>query len=66
MLAQYVKKFKEINELSEEVFDRRCAEYNNCSMCPMALHIGMAHNRCTYGMSEMEFQLILLHNACDY
>ena len=63
---QQLQKFKEINALSEATFDRRCASYNNCTICPMALHIGMGHNRCTYGMSEMEFQLLMLHNDCNY
>ena len=66
MLFQYWNKFNEINAMSEDVFDSRCAEYNNCSICPMALHVGISHNRCTYGMSAMEFQLITMYNDCDY
>ena len=66
MLEQYLQKFNEVNDLAEEVFERRCLEYNNCAICPMALHVGLSHNRCTYGMSEMEFQLIVSHNDCDY
>ena len=66
MLAQHVEKFNEINAMQESVFERRCASYNNCSMCPIALHIEPSSHRCTYGMSEMEFRLLMSSADCDY
>ena len=64
--AQQLQKFNEINALSESTFERRCAVYNNCVLCPFALHMGLTKHRCTYGLSEMEFRLLMSSADCDY
>lgn len=63
---QQLAKFAEINAMSDPAFDRRCASYNNCALCPMAIHQSVTKSRCTYGMSEMEFQLLMSSAECDY
>lgn len=63
---QQLSKFIEVNALSEETFNRRCASYNNCAICPMAIHLSFTKSRCTYGLSEMEFQLLMMSSDCDY
>ena len=66
---QQLAKFNEINALSEASFERRCADYNNCSICPIAIHqylVSTTKHRCTYGLSEMEFRLLMSSADCDY
>ena len=66
LTEQQLIKFNEVNAMPEAAFNRRCASYNNCALCPMAIHLSATQNRCTYGMSEMEFRLILSSADCDY
>lgn len=63
---QQLAKFAEINAMSETTFNRRCASYNNCALCPIAIHLSATKNRCTYGLSEMEFMLLMSTAECDY
>ena len=64
--AEQMAKFYEINALTESVWDRRCTAYNNCATCPMAIHQSTTKHRCTYGLSEMEFRLLMSSADCDY
>lgn len=64
--AEQITKFYETNSMDEPVFNRRCASYNNCALCPMAIHQSVTKNHCTYGMSEMEFRLLMSSADCEY
>lgn len=53
------EKFREINSLSEEEQDRKCLFYNDCSICPMAIHqvlLTTTKHTCVQGMSEKKFK----------
>ena len=66
---QQLAKFHEINAMSESAWERRCVYYNNCSICPMAIHqhlLSTTKHRCTHGLSEMEFRLFMSDADCDY
>ena len=66
---QQLAKFNEINALSDSTWERRCVDYNNCSICPMAIHqylLSRTKHTCTHGLSEMEFRLIMSSADCDF
>ena len=67
--AEQLSKFAEINAMPHEDWEKRCIYYDDCSICPIAIHqylLSTTKHRCTYGMSEMEFQLIMSCADCDY
>lgn len=53
------EKFRRINSLSEEEQDKKCLFYNDCSICPMAIHqtlLSTTKHTCVQGMSEKQFK----------
>lgn len=51
-------KFKKINALSEEEWERQCIACNDCTICRMAIHqqlYSTTKHTCTYGITEKEF-----------
>lgn len=64
-----LEKFNEVNAMTDSVWERRCAYYNDCSICPMAIHqylLSTTKHRCTRGLSEMEFRLFMTSADCEY
>lgn len=66
--AQFAK-FHYINSLSDEDWELRCVSYNDCSICPMAIHqwlLSTETHHCTYGISEKEFRALMSSADCSY
>lgn len=66
---QQLRKFHEINALSESAWEKQCVSCDNCSICHMAIHqylLSRTKHTCTYGLSEMEFRLMMSSADCDY
>ena len=62
-------KFRRINALSDEDWELRCIPYNDCSICPMAIHqwlLSTETHHCTYGISEKEFKILMSSADCYY
>lgn len=56
--GQY-EKFDKINNLPEEVWERRCCLTNDCSICDMAIHqflLSTTKHICVYGMTRKDFE----------
>ena len=67
--AAQLDKFNRINALSEKDWELRCVSCDDCSICNMAIHqylLSRTKNICTYGLSEMEFRLLMTSADCDY
>lgn len=55
-----LEKFRKINALSDEEQERRCAFYDDCSICPMAIHkilLSTTKHICVQGMTEEKFRI---------
>lgn len=62
-------KFRVINSKSEEEHDRICVSYDDCSICPMAIHqhlITTTKHTCVYGMSEKDFRTRMSDADCSF
>ena len=67
--AHQLAKFYNINSLPDKDWELRCLEYDDCSICPMAIHqylLSTTKHRCTYGLSEMEFRILMSDADCEY
>lgn len=61
-----LNKFNKINALSDEKWEEECHFYNDCSICPMAIHhflLSTTKHTCVYGISEEKFKAEM--NASD-
>ena len=66
---QELYKFRKINALSEEEQEKRCLFYDDCSICPMAIHqhlLSTTKHTCVQGMSEREFVLAMDNADCSF
>lgn len=66
---QQLHKFHQINARNEEEHYQRCLYYDDCSICPMAIHQQLyttTRHTCTYGMSEKEFRKCMTDADCYY
>jgi len=67
--ACQLSKFHHINSWSEEDWELRCISYDDCSICPIAIHqwlLSTVAHHCTYGMNEEKFRLIMMDADCEY
>lgn len=56
------EKFKRISSLSEEEQDKQCLRYNDCSICPLAIHqvlLSTTKHTCVQGMTEEQFKIAM-------
>lgn len=62
-------KFRVINSRSAEDHDLSCVHYDDCSICPMAIHqhlLTVTRHTCVYGMSESEFLVRMQDADCNF
>jgi hypothetical protein len=65
----HLEKFYDINAMPSETWEQHCVHYNDCSICPMAIHqhlLSTTKHHCTRGLSEMEFRIIMSSADCEY
>lgn len=64
------RKFEEINKLSDEEWEERCVMlYDDCSICPMAIHqylITTDKHTCVYGITKEKFEALLDNADCSF
>jgi len=56
------EKFRRISSLSEEEQDEKCLFYNDCSICPMAIHqalLSTTKHTCVQGMTKEQFKIAM-------
>ena len=64
-----VEKFRKINSFSEEEQDKQCLRYNDCSICPYAIHQYLyttTKHTCVQGMSKKEFEIAMDNADCEF
>ena len=57
-----LEKFRKINSFSEEEQDKQCLRYNDCSICPLAIHqvlLSTTKHTCVQGMTEKQFRIAM-------
>lgn len=62
-------KFNDINQMRADIVDEQCTYYNDCSICPMAIHqylLSTTKHICTYGISEEKFRVLMSDADCEY
>ena len=62
-------KYYEINSMPEEMHEAKCVYYDNCSICPMAIHqflLSTTKHHCVYGMSEDKFLSVMSDADCAF
>ena len=61
--------FNYINAQSEENHDKQCIYYDDCSICPMAIHqflLTTTKHTCVRDMSEKEFRIRMVDADCCF
>ena len=64
-----LKKFHDINSMPSDVWEIQCVNYNDCSICPMAIHkylLSTTKHTCTYSISEDKFRILMSDADCEY
>lgn len=64
-----LEKFRKINKMSEEEWERKCSSCNDCSVCFMAVHkelYSTTKHVCTYGISESKFKILMDSDSVWY
>ena len=65
---QYLK-FKRINNKTEEKQDKECLFYNDCSICPYAIHqhlYSTTKHTCVQGMTKKQFEIAMDNADCEF
>lgn len=66
---QQYEKFNQINGMSDDEQEERCAYVNDCSICDMAIHqhlITTTKHTCVYGMATKQFESAMDNADCDF
>ena len=66
---EQLAKFHYLNSMSEVEFGSRCEYWNDCSICPIAIHqwlISTEKHTCTYGITEEKFRILMADADCEY
>lgn len=64
-----IAKFRRINETPEWMHSIACTNCNNCAECHAAIHqhlLSTTTHRCTYGISEERFRILMSSADCEY
>ena len=62
-------KFEDINNQSDEQQERICFQYQDCSICPCAIHqylLSTTKNTCVQGMTREQFEVAMDNADCDF
>lgn len=62
-------KFHRINSLSDKDWELQCVSCDDCSICHMAIHqwlLSREVHRCTRGLSEERFRVLMSSADCAY
>ena len=65
---QYLK-FEKINNKTEEEQDIDCLFYNDCSICPYAIHqylYSTTKHTCVQGMTKKKFEIAMDNADCEF
>lgn len=65
---QYAK-FERINNKTEEQQDDYCYFYDDCSICPCAIHqhlYSTVKHTCVQGMTKKQFEIAMDNADCDF
>lgn len=66
---EQLAKFRQINAMSERHKTLQCVYYDDCSICPFAIHkwlLSTEAHHCTCGISEEEFRTLMSDADCEY
>lgn len=66
--AQYLK-FERISAKTEDEKDRDCWYYNDCSICPYAIHqelYSTIKHTCVQDMTRRQFEIAMDNANCDF
>lgn len=66
---EQLRKFHEINSKTSKEFDKECSYYNDCSICPFAIHQQLfitTKNTCVYGLTEEKFRIKMMDADCEF
>ncbi len=66
--SQY-EKFERINAKTEKKQDEDCIYYNDCSICPYAIHqhlYSTVKNTCVQGMTKRQFEIAMDNADCEF
>jgi hypothetical protein len=65
---QYAK-FDRINSKTDEEQDKECLYFNDCSICPFAIHqylYSTTKHTCVQGMSKRQFEIAMDNADCEF
>ena len=67
--AEQYEKFKKFNSMTDEEQDKACIHYDDCKICPMAIHqylLSYTKHTCVLGMTKKQFEIALDNADCDF
>lgn len=65
----HLEKFHDINSMPDRIWEQHCVHYDDCSICPMAIHqylLSTMKHTCTRGISEEKFRALMSDADCEY